>query len=168
MKLKLIGKDNSNYTFYEMSVKDDSFVHFTTKERAKEILEKGKLLMDPPYEKFGIDAVNAVSTTYGSFVPTVTVTHLKGQAVSLIFKTNTEPDYGVAEEVIWKTDVNLIDPKIVSKEKGISLLKGTSEKIDDQDQVLYKKSEIKKIEDHLKKKTAKNVVNAYIKNRNLT
>jgi hypothetical protein len=150
--MKLIGKDSSNYTFYEMSVKDDRFVHFTTKERAKEILETGKLLMDPPYKKFGIDVVNAVSTTYGSYVPTVAVTHLKGQIVSLIFKTNTEPDYGVAEEVIWKTDVNLIEPKIESKEKGISLIKNTPEKIDDQEEVIYKKSEIKKIENYLKKK----------------
>lgn len=165
MKLKLVGKDSSDYTFYEMSVKDDRFVHFTTEERAKEILKSGKLLMDPPYEKFGIDAVNAVSTTYGSYVPTVAVTHLKGQVVSIIFKTDTEPDYGVVEEVVWKTDVNLIDPKIESKEKGISLIKNTPEKIDDQKEVLYKKSEIKKMEDHLKKKTAKNVVNAYIRNR---
>lgn len=112
-----------------VKLKDDSFVHFTTKERANEILNGGKILQDPPYKKFGIDAVTAVSVNYGKYVPRVQMDHIPNNkdAVAIWFRTNTLPSYGYIEEVIWHEDVKLIDGKIISKEQAISLLENNED-----------------------------------------
>jgi len=119
----------------------DHFVHFTQEERAPQILESGKLLMRPPYPKFGIDAVNAVSTVWGTFVPGVQTTHSKGNIVAIVFQTNTVPKYGYPEEVVWDKDVVLRNPKIIPANKAISMLRNTPEKIEDGDMVVYGKSQ---------------------------
>lgn len=98
---------------------DDTFIHFTYIERAKQIMLTRKLLINPPYEHFGIEGVQAVSINYGEFVPLVQLNHLRANnglkgVVAILFQTDTKPRYGTVEEVIWKTDVNLINPKIIS------------------------------------------------------
>ncbi len=64
VKAKAMSRLRCQYDgdFYLMDLSRDRFVHFTTRDRAAEIMESGRLLMRPPYKKFGIDAVAAVST----------------------------------------------------------------------------------------------------------
>lgn len=123
------GKYDDVY-FQELS--EDTFVHFTTPERAKQIIDEGKLLMNPPYKKFGTDTVNAVSFIYGMHKPTVQHTHLgSDEVVGIVFKTDTMPKYGFPEEVVWKTDVNLINPKIVEHDVAASKLDNFTPDVDE-------------------------------------
>jgi len=122
--------------FYLMDLNKDVFVHFTPLDRAKEILQSGKLLMDPPHRGFGIYAVCAVSAVWGTFVPEVQSSHIKGKdIVAVVFKTGTIPQYGRPEEVIWKQDVSLTNPRIVSFAKGRGMIRSL---IDEDSQVHYK------------------------------
>ena len=120
--MKKIQEDKYKDVYYQ-DASDDVYVHFTTPERAKQILEVGKLLMNPPYRKFGTDTVNAVSSTYGMHKPTVQHTHHgEDEVVAIVFKTDTIPKIGFPEEVVWKSDVNLINPKVVSHDAGANML----------------------------------------------
>ena len=95
-------------TVWEMKVSQDVFVHFTTQDRAEQIVASKKLMMRPPYEKFGGDGIYAVSAVWGDFVPKTQTTHTKGgPLVAIVFKTSTKPDYGFVEEVVWRRDVSL-------------------------------------------------------------
>ena len=138
------GKESLLGQIYYMPISKDIFVHFTTQDRAEKILASGKLLMRPPYEKFGTDAVNAVSAVWGWFVPRVQTTHLpNGDHVAIVFKTSLPPRHGYVEEVSWYSDVPLRSPKIVSLSKGISMLKKTPERLpDDSDEVTYDRSKL--------------------------
>ena len=112
---------------WEMDVSKDQFVHFTTFERARQIVDAGKLMMNPPYAKFGGDAVYAVSAVWGDSVIGTQTTHIKGKnIVAIVFQTNTKPKYGFVEEVVWERDVILRNPKIVTKNKGLSLIRGAN------------------------------------------
>lgn len=122
---------------YTMSVADDRFIHFTTLDRAKEIVQSGKLLMKPPYKKFGIDAVTAVSLIYGENVPGVQTTHSKGNLVGILFETNTKPQYGHVEEVVWEQDVIIKNHKIVRMNTGVNMLNRVPYPITGDDQVQY-------------------------------
>ena len=116
--------------FYLMELSLDRFVHFTTRDRAAEIIESGRLLMRPPYKKFGIDAVAAVSTVWGSFVPGVQTTHIdsdKRDLVGVVFQTRVMPEVGYPEEVLWKQDVVLVNPKVVSYAKAKGMIRGASD-----------------------------------------
>ena len=126
-------------------VRKDSFIHFTTQERADQIVEAGKLLMRPPYKKFGTDAVNAVSLRWGSWVPKVQTTHMgRGvEIVGLVFKTTAVPERGYAEEVIWGRDVSLQGLKVVSLSRGAGMLRSTPERIGEDDMVVYKESDVR-------------------------
>jgi len=110
--------------FYLMDLAADQFVHFTLPERAKQILRSGKLLLESPYHKFGIDAVAAVSTVWGSFTPKVQTMHINGDLVAVVFRTRTMPEVGYPEEVLWKRDVMLQNPRVVSFTKGRAMLGG--------------------------------------------
>ena len=125
--MKKISEDRFN-VMYLHDVKDDKYIHFTTPEIANEIVKSGKLLMDPPHRKFGTDTVNAVSLAYGEYVPNVQHTH-RGDVpiVAILFSTDTIPKIGFIEEVAWKTDVNLIDPKIISHDDALNALKASNE-----------------------------------------
>jgi hypothetical protein len=99
---------------------EDTFLHFTYKSRAQEILESGMLKTKPIYKKMGIAGNQAVSVNYGRFVPTVQTTHLSHDGadeddpiVAVWFKTRTMPRVGYVEEVIWDDDVILDSPKII-------------------------------------------------------
>ena len=112
---------------WEMDVSKDQFVHFTTFERARQIVDAGKLMMNPPYAKFGGDAVYAVSAVWGDSVIGTQTTHIKGKnIVAIVFQTSTKPKYGFVEEVVWERDVILRNPKIVTKSKGLSLIRGAN------------------------------------------
>lgn len=119
----------------------DTFVHFTTKSRAQQIVESRKLLMQPPYEKFGGDAIYAVSTVFGKVVPGTQTTHTKATQedplVAILFKTRTIPDRAYIEEVLWDRDMDLQGAKVVSAGKGLSMIKSSPVKISDQDMVVY-------------------------------
>ena len=131
MKLRIEAQETIN-----QDVTQDQFIHFTTRERAEQILKDNKLLMDPPYDKFGIDAVTAISTTYGTAVPGVQLTHIEGNPVAVLFQTTTTPQVGYVEEVVWKEDVNLINPKIISVHEALNMLKH-AEPIEDHVVVTY-------------------------------
>lgn len=131
--------DKWGSTEYWADLSKDRFVHFTAPDRAEQILSMGKLLMRPPYPKFGIDAVNAVSVVWGEFVPGVQTTHIKGPLVAVLFQTNTMPKHGFQEEVIWDRDVVLRNPKIIPANKAISMIKGAPESIGEDDYVTYGK-----------------------------
>jgi len=121
-------------------VTEDSFIHFTTEERAEQILSEGKLLFNPPYEKYGIDAVTAISTTYGTLVDAVQLNHIDGDPVAILFTTHTVPDIGYIEEVIWHEDVILDTADIISVGAAISMLSKT-DPIDEYDILMYKEIE---------------------------
>lgn len=122
---------------YRMDIRKDQFVHFTQEDRARQILDSGKLLMRPPYEKFGIDAVTAVSLVYGESLPSVQMTHSKGKLVAIMFRTSTKPQEGRVEEVIWKRDVVLKGAKIISAKNAVAMLRNTPERIESEDLVEY-------------------------------
>lgn len=124
---------------YEMPLSKDTFIHFTTADRAEAIVASGKLLMRPPHPKFGTDTVNAVSATYGVWQPGVQTTHIdRGDLVAVLFQTSTVPKYGYVEEVVWDRDVKLQNPRIVSAQKAAGMLKRSPVQIDDGDQVVYR------------------------------
>jgi hypothetical protein len=110
----------------KVNVADDTFVHFTYVDRAKEIVDQGVLLANPPHKKFVIVGVQAVSLKHGEFVPGVQTTHLTDkdqEIVAVVFKTRNVPKIGYPEEVIWDNDVELINPKIVSADKAKRILR---------------------------------------------
>jgi hypothetical protein len=133
--MKKIGEDGPYVDIYHQDLADDTFVHFTPIDRAREIIKGGKLLMDSPYQKFGTDTVNAVSFTYGTHKPNVQTSHINlddgNELVGIVFKTDTMPKFGFPEEVVWKTDVNLINPKIVSVDEAISKLNKFTPDVDE-------------------------------------
>jgi hypothetical protein len=126
LRPELIG-DNVFGPVYFMDVKNDRFVHFTPRARAKEIIQSGKLLMRPPYKKFGIDAVTAVSLVWGAFVPAVQTTHSGDRdLVAVVFRTNAIPKIGYTEEVVWERDVPLKKPRVVEAKRAITMLRRAS------------------------------------------
>ena len=125
---------------YMMNVTKDRFVHFTYESRAQEILDSGALLANPPYKKFGIEGVQAVSAIWGRLTSGVQFSHLKGKEdlVAIVFSTTNEPDIGYPEEVIWKHDVSFSGrPRIVSFSEGKRILKSTPERVPDGTVVNY-------------------------------
>lgn len=134
-------------------VRKDRFVHFTTEKRALQIGMTRKLLMNPPYKKFGIDAVAAVSAVWGEPVPGVQTTHYDRTApgerlVAVLFTTTTPPMYGHREEVIWERDVTLTSVRVVSLQKGMRILQQAPVSIDS-DATVYYTQLSKRVRDYL-------------------
>lgn len=128
-------------SYFSIDVQDDVFVHFTLKERADAIIENGRLLMNPPYEKYGTDAVNAISTVWGQYVPGTQHTHIEGRQGELVavkFTTKTLPTHGYVEEVVWKDDVVFEQAEIISKDDAVKLLNNAAFGIQGSDEVRYK------------------------------
>ena len=107
-----------NHSF-DVSLADDTFIHFTPQSRAEQIIKSGILSMNPPFPKFGTDAVDAISVNYGRFVPGTQITHIKlnpsDNLVAILFKTNIPPYAGYPEEIKWDRDVTLLQAKIISQ-----------------------------------------------------
>lgn len=139
--LELIRDNGGRDVWYQMDLSQDEFVHFTTMSRAQEILKSGRLMMNPPHDKFGTDTVDAVSLTYGVSIPEVQWTHTKTSdddpLVAVRFKTNILPQRATAEETKWITDVPLINPQIISKDEAINLINHSPEKIGELSHVIY-------------------------------
>ncbi len=127
-KLEEIGTDKYGNLYLYLPLEADSFVHFTSKERAEEILESGVIMHDPPHDSMGAVGAFAVSTVYGYSVPNVQTTHIKsGPVVAIYFKTDSMPRIGFPEETVWDTDINLINPQVISKKYAVSMLKKRSD-----------------------------------------
>jgi hypothetical protein len=127
--------------FWSMKLADDEFIHFTIESRAREIIEVGKLLMKPPYKKFGIDTITAVSSVWGVYLPDVQITHTKqsgdDRIVAIKFKTSTQPKFGSLEEVIWETDVSLQNAEIIPAEQAIKMLRPASDELFDKIETVW-------------------------------
>ncbi len=113
-----------------VSLASDSFLHFTPMSRARQIMESGKFLMNPPYKKFGTDTVDAISVNYGRYVPGVQLSHTKttpnDPIVAVHFKTNVLPYAGYPEEVKWNQDVSLMNASIISTQEAQKMLQHPS------------------------------------------
>jgi len=130
---------------YRADVRRDAFVHFTPRSRARQILESGKLLSEPPHEKMGIAGVQAVSLGYGESVPAVQTTHIRESdadpTVAVVFRTRTTPSHGHSEEVVWDGDVDLADARIVGADEATDMLRRAPRKISEDDMVVYGRRE---------------------------
>ena len=109
------------------NINEDYFIHFTPLSRAKEILNSGHLLSNPPYKKFGIVGIQAISAKHGTYLPSVQSDHIETNEdiVAVVFKTNALPKIGHGEEVIWGEEIEkltLINPKIIPKQQAINIL----------------------------------------------
>ena len=103
----------------------NTYIHFTTPERAASILADNRLLMRPPHAKFGIDAVCAVDVR-GSFVPGVQLCkRAPSELVAIIFTTSTPPDYTYPEEAVWHEDVVFSSASIIPTDMAIPLFHHT-------------------------------------------
>jgi hypothetical protein len=109
------------HDYYTMDVTKDEFVHFTSEENARKIIEEGKLTKEK-IPSGRPDAVYAVSVLWGSYVNGTQVP--KGiQPVAILFKTHTKPKYGYPEEVVWGQEV-ILEPgaKVISMGEAVRLL----------------------------------------------
>lgn len=129
--LEPVETDKFGNTKYTISIENDHFIHFTPLSRAKMIVDSGKLLYNPPFKKFGIASITAISGVWGSYVPTVQTTHTKleqgDEMVAIVFSTSTVPRIGYAEEVLWDNDVVLNKYKIIKVEQAIDMLKKSAQ-----------------------------------------
>jgi len=133
-------KDKWGNNVYYQDLRNETFIHFTTGVRAFKIKRSGKLLMDPPYKKFGTDTVDAVSLTHGKYVPGVQTAHRKldtDRLLAVVFKTDTMPKNGIGcpEEVKWDQDVILKNVKVVRANEAIKSLENNNSP-DDEDYII--------------------------------
>jgi len=137
IKLNIESRDE----WYYLNIKNDQFVHFTEKTRIPKIIKSNRLLFRPPYDKFGSDAVNAISLTYGNYVPGVQYTHVKNEIGAIWFTTSTIPYRGMTEEVVWHNDVIFNSVKEIDKDIAINRIKQSPENIDEMANVIYQSYE---------------------------
>jgi len=130
--------------YFLEDVKDDLFIHFTTMERAQEIINSNTLMTNAnsPYDGFGAVGAFAVSTKYGEDIPGVQTTHISketSELVGVLFSTDQKPERGTVDEVIWNSDVKLKESSLISYQDAMSLLNEKKESDDDYDQnyVIY-------------------------------
>lgn len=141
--LSLVSQNRSNKT-YSMSVKDDEFIHFTIKSHLMDIINQKRLDSSLRSELF--TSTFAISTVYGKFVPNTQLFAGGGRKkdgtefVAIKFKTNTPPEYGYVEEVVWHKPIELKSMSIMSVESAAALLKNTPYQIGEQDEVTYAKT----------------------------
>lgn len=144
------GKGDS----YHADLAKDAFIHFTPADRAKQIVASGKLLMNPPFKKFGPDAVYAVSVKWGSFRPRVQTTHYGNvPLVGILFTTTTMPKIGYTEEVVWDRDVVMHNPKVLPYNQAVSLINAARDSVSGEAYVLYGKDKMAKYKDKKQVKT---------------
>jgi hypothetical protein len=127
-----------------MSVKDDEYIHFTIKPHLMDIIKQKRLDSSLRSELF--TSTFAISTVYGKFIPNTQLFAGGGRKkdgtefVAIKFKTNTPPEYGYVEEVVWHKPIELKSMSIMSVESAAELLKNTPYQIGGQDQVIYSKT----------------------------
>jgi hypothetical protein len=142
--MKLLLENWQKYLNEEVihkNVLDETFLHFTTPERAENIVQMKKLLRAPEnVVKFGTDTIDAVSLIWGEYVPGVQTTHYgeNAELVGVQFETDVPPSYGYVEEVKWHLDeLPIRNINILSFDEAVQRLKNASEKIDEMDRVEY-------------------------------
>jgi hypothetical protein len=147
MAASLIGQEgpypkiNSSTNTATMNIAEDEFLQFTTEANAKGVLADSMLRMDKVGTGIntGADAIFAVSTVWGNYIPSVQVgTKIEpGKIVGLLFKTDVPPDYGHVEEVVWHKNVPVKNPKIISSLEQAKALLTKNPKFDGDVQVNY-------------------------------
>jgi hypothetical protein len=152
--LKSFKKENEATT-YSMPIKDDKFIHFSTKETIKKIFESSIL---------GEHSVFAISVTFGKWHPKVQYNHISinlpnslyitdiiekknkpnkrmpefGKEIdAILFKTNDLPNFATPEEVYWDHPINIYNAKILSSREAINILKHTPERLEYPHEVKY-------------------------------
>jgi len=121
--MKLVGKGFYGDVYFIPEISGESFIHFTGLEPAVQILRSKKLLMNPPHQKFGGDAIYGISTRYGKWVPGTQTSHIKfPNMVGVLFRTNVIPKVGYPEEVVWERDISLTQAKILPFNTAKSLV----------------------------------------------
>lgn len=122
-------------------LKDDSFIHFTLKDRALKILETKKILSKPPHERYLYFGAYAISVNFGYLVEDVQINHVKenetkeNPAVAVKFKTNTFPHrkIGHPEEINWDRDVSIIGAEIIKVSDALNMLKNNKPNLKEND-----------------------------------
>ncbi len=128
---------------YKMDIKNDAFIHFTTKGNAEKIIKDG--FINP-----NNGTAFAVSSIYGTWMPEVqyspqamTSKKLKDEdMVAIYFLTEDKPtffdpiddykekpSYGFSEEVGWGKPIKLEAAEIISVDKAREILLSTPEKL---------------------------------------
>lgn len=109
------------------------YVHFTSLEDAKKIVESGQLWQ----ASFGPAGSVFAVVQGGSFVPNVQMTGMgrpKIRSAAVVFETDYLPDVAFPEEVMWHMDsLPIKNAKIVSPKEGASLLNDSLSVDDDFD-----------------------------------
>lgn len=114
-------------THWEMDLRQDQFVHFTSSKRALDIVASGRLLLNPPDKISIVNGVFAVSVVWGNYVPRVQ-TYIErqrsdeGETVAILFRTPTLPKVGYPEEVVWDRDVILKNLRVLPSQQAIGLI----------------------------------------------
>jgi hypothetical protein len=134
-KLKKTGKETwSGGDIYQMDVKDDEFIHFTSFPNVEKILASKKL--NSGGNEF---SSYAVSTTFGVFTPGVQ-TDRNDYKEAILFTTDEIPNgENYSEEVTWKGGVDFKTAKHISFDEAVKILKNSKEKLpnSDDDSVIY-------------------------------
>jgi hypothetical protein len=97
------------------SLEDDIFIHFTTLETAKKIMDT-KLLGKENLSTF------AVSAKWGYYNSGDVLPKNERRQIAIMFKTKKLPKYGYVEEVVWAGVVPLTHVKLISVEKAVNIL----------------------------------------------
>lgn len=116
--------------YYLMDIKKDKFIHFTTKSRAKEILDSNKLKSESDYTPLGSPVgAFAISSVWGKYFPEVQTTHIKLEPgkdiVAILFTTETLPKWGKLSEVFWEDDVEFDTAEQITKGDAETYLNNT-------------------------------------------
>lgn len=127
--LRIVEQGRSG-THWEMDLRQDRFVHFTSSKRALEIMASGRLLHNPPDKISIVEGVYAVSVVWGQYTPSVQ-TYIErqrsgeGETVAILFRTSTKPKMGFPEEVDWDRDVVLKNAQIIPARQAAAMLQRT-------------------------------------------
>jgi hypothetical protein len=133
LAMELVEKDRWGNRIYRMDVLDDEFLHYTTRERAQQIIESGILSID---SSLTVRGVFGISLVFGKYFPRVQQTGFglkdleNPDIVALRFKTDTIPMSGGVEEVSWLGDVRLIEPQIIELDEAEALLNAVKPPVD--------------------------------------
>lgn len=115
-----------------MNFKNDIFIHFTTRENAKDILADGRLSNTAIGS--GGSGAYAVSVEYGHYNHEV-IKHVNDygdDVVAVVFTTDTKPKVTFCEETVWEHGANITEGFIVDSEDAKDAL-GNSHAFNDGD-----------------------------------
>lgn len=138
--MKLVGQGFYGNIYEISDISRESFIHFTGVEPAMQILKSKKILMNPPYQKFGGHAIYAISTRYGEWIPSTQISHIKfPYVIGILFQTRTIPKVGFPEEVIWEKDIQMTQAKLIPLNVAKTLIQNAPFKSKEDFEVHYRK-----------------------------